>query len=226
MASDSAPSTAEYVTDRSGSSVQIVAPVVDLTGEATASSGGPLSHTSAHSAPVVSVRSSGRGQDSPQAASIHDAISVQSSHLSSAHGQSSHDDEETAQARMDAAPAAQEVANQRLACIRVKKRSSRSSRASSIAEAMSPPLGLLGSFPSVPEPIPALLLPEEIPHHRRDAHHAPRDAPGSSNFVHTELPLREPTRTGPPQMLSSMFGGGDRRSTETTPARAPAAPVA
>ena len=65
MASDSARSTAEYVTDTSGSSVQIVAPVVDLMGGATASSGGPPSHTSALSAPVVSVRSSsGRGQDS------------------------------------------------------------------------------------------------------------------------------------------------------------------
>ena len=219
MASDSAPSTAEYVTDTSGSSVQIVAPVVDLTGEAIVSSGGPPSHASAHSAPIVSVRSScGRGQDSLQAASIHDAISVQSSQISSAHGQSLSDDEETAQARMDAALAAQEMANQRLACIRAKKRSSRSSRASSIAEAMSPPLGLLGSLPPVLEPIPAPLLPEEVPgpQHRRDAHHAPRDAPGSSDFVHTELPIREPTRTGPLQMLSSMFGGGDRQSTETT----------
>ena len=89
----SAPSTAEYVTDTSGSSVQIVAPVVDLTGEAIASSGKPPSHTSALSAPVVSVRSSsGRGQDSLQAAAIYDAIFVQSSHLSSAHGQSSPDD--------------------------------------------------------------------------------------------------------------------------------------
>ena len=88
MASDSTPSTAEYMTDTSGSSVQIVVPVVDLTGEATASSGGPPSHTSAHSAAVVSVRSSsGLGQDSPQAVSIHDAISVQSSHFSSARGQ-------------------------------------------------------------------------------------------------------------------------------------------
>ena len=88
MASDSARSTAEYVTDTSGSSVQIVAPVVDLMGEATASSGGPPSHTSALFAPVVSVRSSsGRGQDSPQAAWIQDAISVQSSHFSSARGQ-------------------------------------------------------------------------------------------------------------------------------------------
>ena len=217
MASDSAPSTAEYVIDTSGSSVLIVAPVVGLTGEATASSGGPPSHTSAHSAPVVSVRSSsGRGQDSPQAAAIHDAISVQSSHFSSAHGQSSSDDEETAQARMDAALAAQEVANQRLARVRAKKRSSRSSRASSIAGAMSPPPGLLGSPPSVREPIPALLLPEEVPRHRHDAHYAPRGAPGSSNLVHTELPIREPTRTGPLQMLSSMFVGGDRRSTETT----------
>ena len=34
--------------------------------------------------------------------------------------------------------------------------------------------------------------------------------------MHTELPIRKPTRTGPLQMLSSMFGGGDRRSTETT----------
>ena len=100
IASDIALSTAEYVTDTSGSSVQIVAPVVDLTGEATASSGGPPSHASAHSAPVVSVCSSfGRDRDSPPAASIHDAISVQSSHPSSAHGQSSSDDEETAQAR-------------------------------------------------------------------------------------------------------------------------------
>ena len=194
------------------SSDQIVAPVEDLTGEATASSGGPPSHTSVHSAPVVSICSSScRGQDSPQAASIHDAISAQSSHLSSAHWQPSADDEETAQARMDAALAEQEVANQRLACIRAKKRSSLSSRASSIAEAMSPPPGLLGSLPSVPEPIPAPLLPEEIPQHRRDAQHAPRDAPGSSNIVHTE-----PTRTGPLQMLSSMFGGGGRRSAETT----------
>ena len=64
MASDSAPGTAKYVTDTSGTSVQIVALVVDLMGEAIASSGGPPSHTSALSTPVVSVRStSGRGQD-------------------------------------------------------------------------------------------------------------------------------------------------------------------
>ena len=226
MASDSARSTAEYVTDTSGSSVQIVAPVVDLTGEATASSNGPPSHVSAHSVPVVSVRSSsGRDQDSPHAASIQDAISVQSSHISSAHGQSSSDDEETAQARMEAALAAQEVANQRLACIRAKKRSSRSSQASSAAGAMSPPPGLLGSLPTVPEPDLAPLLPEEVHHHRRDALHAPRDLPGpsnlmnpelpiheSANLMNPELPIREPARIGPLQMLSSIFGGGERRS--------------
>ena len=122
MASGSARSTAEYVTDTSGSYVQIVASFVDLMGEATAWSHGPPCHVSAHSVPVVSVRSaSGRDQDSLHASSIQDAISVQSSHISSTHGQSSSDDEETAQARMEAAPAAQEVANQRLACIRVKK---------------------------------------------------------------------------------------------------------
>ena len=226
MASDSARSTAEYVTDTSGSSVQIVAPVVDLTGEATASSNGPPSHVSAHSVPVVSVRSSSvRDQDSPHAASIQDAISVQSSHISSAHGQSSSDDEETAQARMEAALAAQEVANQRLACIRAKKRSSRSSQASSAAGAMSPPPGLLGSLPTVPEPDLAPLLPEEVHHHRRDALHAPRDLPGpsnlmnpelpiheSANLMNPELPIREPARIGPLQMLSSIFGGGERRS--------------
>ena len=213
MASDSARSTAEYVTDTSGSSVQIVAPVVDLTGEATASSNGPPCHVSAHSVPVVSVRSSsGRDQDSPHAASIQDAISVQSSHISSAHGQSSSDDEETAQARMEAALAAQEVANQRLACIRAKKRSSRSSQASSAAGAMSPPPGLPGSLPTVPEPDLAPLLPEEVHPHRRDALHAPRDVPGPSNLMNPELPIREPARTGPFQMLSSIFGGGERRS--------------
>ena len=226
MASDSARSTAEYATDTSGSSVQIVAPVVDLTGEATASSNGPPSHVSAHSMPVVSIRSSSvRDQDSPHAASIQDAISVQSSHISSAHGQSSSDDEETAQARMEAALAAQEVANQRLACIRAKKRSSRSSQASSAAGAMSPPPGLLGSLPTVPEPDLAPLLPEEVHHHRRDALHAPRDLPGpsnlmnpelpiheSANLMNPELPIREPARIGPFQMLSSIFGGGERRS--------------
>ena len=224
MASDSARSTAEYVTDTSGSSVQIVAPVVDLTGEETASNNGPPSHVSAHSVPVVSVRSSsGRDQDSPHAASVQDAISVQSSHISSAHGQSSSDDEETAQARMEAALAAQEVANQRLACIRAKKRSSRSSQASSAAGAMSPPPGLLGSLPTVPEPALAPLLPEEVHPHRRDALHAPRDLPGPSNLMNPELPVRESTnltnpelpvreRAGPFQMLSSIFGGGERRS--------------
>ena len=40
--------------------------------------------------------------------------------------------------------------------------------------------------------------------------------PPAHTTLHTELPLREPTRTGPLQMLSSMFGGGDRRSAETT----------
>ena len=185
MASDSAPSTAEYVTDTSGSSIQIVAPVVGLMGEAIASSGGPPSHTSAHSAPVVSIRSSsGRGQDSLQAASIHDGISVQSSRLSSAHGQPSSDEAETVQPWMGEALAPQEVAHQLLACIRAKKRSSRSSRASSIAEELSPPPGLLGSLPSVPEPIPAPISPQEVPRHCRDAHHAPRDAPGSYNIAH------------------------------------------
>ena len=38
MAYDSAPSTAEYATDTSCSSAQIVAPIVDLTREATAAS--------------------------------------------------------------------------------------------------------------------------------------------------------------------------------------------
>ena len=153
MASESAQSTAEYVTDTSGSSVQIVAPVVDLTGEATASSNGQPSRASAHSAPVVSVRSSsGPDHDSPPGATTQDAISVQSSHLSSAHAQSSSDDEETAQARMGAALAAQEVANQRLACIRAKKRSARSSKASSVAGAMTPPPGLATALPTVPEP--------------------------------------------------------------------------
>ena len=189
MASDCAPSTAEHVTDTSGSSVQIVAPVADLMGEATASSNGPPSHVSAQSAPIVSVRSSfGRGHDSPQAASIQGAISLQSSHISPAHGQPSSDDEETAQTWMDAAPAAQEVANQHLACIRAKKHSSRSSRASSIAEAMPKPLGLLVTPASVPEPTPGPLLPEEARQQHRDARRAPHDAPGPSNIVHPELP--------------------------------------
>ena len=112
MAFDSAPGTAEYMADTANSSVQIVAPVVDSTGEAIASSNRSPSHISAQSAPFVSVLfSSGPGYDSSQAASIQDAISMRSSHISSARGQSSSDGEETAQARIEAAPTAQDVAN-------------------------------------------------------------------------------------------------------------------
>ena len=112
----------------SGSSVQIVAPVVELTGEATASSNGRPSHVSSHSMPFVSVRSSSvRDQDSPHAGSIQDTISVQSSHIISGHKKWWSDDEKTAQAKMDAALATQEVANQCLACICAKKPSSCSS---------------------------------------------------------------------------------------------------
>ena len=87
MASDSAPCTAEYVTDKSGSSVQILVPVVDFMGEAITSSNRPHSHFSAQSTPVVPVRSSpSHRQDSPEAASIKEATSVQSLHISLAHG--------------------------------------------------------------------------------------------------------------------------------------------
>ena len=104
-----------------------------------------LSHTSLHpsqtSPPVVSVRSSSPVEPGTPAQSIApDVVSVHSSHLSSAKPQStsSSDDEETAKARMDAALAAQEVANQKLAYIRAKKKSSRASKASSVAARGSP----------------------------------------------------------------------------------------
>ena len=34
----------------------------------------------------------------------------------------------------------------------------------------------------------------------------------SANLMNPELPIREPARIGPLQMLSSIFGGGERRS--------------
>jgi len=97
----SEPSTTEYITGTSCEPVQVVAPVVDMTGERIASSDG---HSSLTSPPVVSVHSSsGRRPDRFNAASSRDAISVQSSQLRSAVPQSSSGDEEVAQAWMAAA---------------------------------------------------------------------------------------------------------------------------
>ena len=212
----SEPSTTGYVTDTSGNSVQIVAPVVDLTGEGTASSDG---HPSLASPPVVSVHSSsGREPDSFHASSAHDAISVQSSHLSSAIPQSSSEDEEVAQARMDAAIAAQEVANQRLAYIRAKKKSSRASKASSIAAAPTPPPGLLEQLPSAPEPVPSPILPQQTAQTQATPRQPDQvSATAPSQRSRPELPTRENHRAGPLQMLTSMFGGGRREEHRDDP---------
>ena len=202
---ESEQSTTEYITDTSGNSVQIVAPVVDLTGEGVASSDG---HPSLASPPVVSVHSSsGREPESFHASSAHDAISVHSSHLSSAIPQSSSEDEEVAQARMDAAIAAQEVANQRLAYLRAKKKSSRASKASSIAAAPTPPPGLQEQLPHAPEPVQSPTLPQQVAQTQA--------APSQSS--RPELPTRENPRAGPLQMLTSMFGGGRREEHRDDP---------
>ena len=199
----------EHITDSSGNtSVQIVAPVVDLIGDASEPSDGHLSQTSP---PVVSVRSSSPVEPGTPAQSIApDVDSVHSSHLSSAKPQSTSpsDDEETAKARMDAALAAQEAANQKLAYIRAKKKSSRASRASSVAAALSPPPGLQGQPAAALQPQePQQTMNNPDPGHRAPVGDSRNVAPQISDPM---LPTASTTRNGPLQLLTSMLGGARR----------------
>ena len=131
MTSASEPSTAEHVIDTSGSSVRIVAPVVDLTGEATASSDG---YPSQAFLPVVSVRSSsGRGRAKALRPLRSRTRSLRRAPPLAQHSRSRRPTTKRRQRRACRQPLPlKRFASQRLAYLRAKKRSGRSSKASSI----------------------------------------------------------------------------------------------